>query len=393
MPRNSTTRSISWLPGQGDSTAFTRPVPQRARRCAAWLLVALAACAAPAAAQADGGPTRAEKKELETSGGPYCGVYSVYAALRLFDIPVRFDELLEPKYVGSFFGSTMAELRQAVQDFGASAEPMQGLTASALRVSPHPIILHVRRPGLRTTYAHWVLFLGVEDSKARIVDPPHSVQLLPFPELLALWDGTGLAVAERPPRTWFIRIGGWFEQATLFLLAFALLAGVRLCFAPCLKGARWRRGTVFGLAALSFGLAAVIHLVHDDGFLRNHVAVAQVVSRHFKPALPSLSVVEVAAMLDRPGVTLIDARHPETYRAGHMPGAINLPVYSGLVERAETLQTVDPGNRVIVYCQSAECGWGEAIAADLAFRGYRNVVLFPGGWNEWARYERSKPRD
>ena len=45
------------------------------------------------------------------------------------------------------------------------------------------------------------------------------------------------------------------------------------------------------------------------------------------PARPEafLSVEEVAARLGAPGVVLIDARSPEDFERGHLPGAVNLP--------------------------------------------------------------------
>src|SRR5215471_8429906 len=86
------------------------------------------------------GSARAEDKgsghaSRESSGGPYCGIYSLYAALRVNGISVPFDSLVQSKYVGSPFGSSLAELRQAAQDCGASARPLEGMTASLLRTT------------------------------------------------------------------------------------------------------------------------------------------------------------------------------------------------------------------------------------------------------------------
>ena len=96
-------------------------------------------------------------------------------------------------------------------------------------------------------------------------------------------------------------------------------------------------------------------------------------------------------MVGRPGVAIIDARIPGDYQAGHLPGAVNLPVYAGLVERGRILSTIGPRDRVIVYCQSAECHWSYAVASDLVFRGYRGVAVYPGGWREWESHELSGP--
>lgn len=104
----------------------------------------------------------ARVRRSEIAGGPYCGVYCAYAALRTLGLPVDFEQLLQPEFVGSYQGSTLGELRAAILHFGADAKPMYGMTASFLRSSTHPVILHVRRPGKGMPFQHWVLFLGVE---------------------------------------------------------------------------------------------------------------------------------------------------------------------------------------------------------------------------------------
>lgn len=324
----------------------------------------------------------------EISGGPYCGVYSVYAALRALDIDVRFEELLEHKYVGSYNGSSLGELSQAVVDFGCHAEAMQGLTAAALRAARHPIILHVRRPGLNMPYAHWMLFLGVEGDKARIVDPPNDVQLLPFAELLALWDGTGLVVSQEGAATCSLPLAAWFEQGVVLALAAILLLAIRLFNYRLGRIIPWGRG-ILVILIVSIALGTAFHLFREEGFLGNRSAVATVVGRHFKPKIPTISLADVESLSSQPGVYILDARYPRDFAAGHLPRAINLPIFAGLVERSRTLAAIPPDSQVIVYCQSKNCHWGEVIASDLVFRGYGRVTVFSGGWQEWERHGQS----
>jgi rhodanese-related sulfurtransferase len=234
-----------------------------------------------------------------------------------------------------------------------------------------------------------VLFLGLEGDQARIVDPPNAVQLLPLAELLALWDGTGLVISREPTATWSLRAGAWLEQGIFLGFTAAVLAAARFGGRRLGVGRRRLVPAVL-LILLGIGLAAAGHVIHDEGFLHNRAAVATVIGRHFSPELPSLSVAEVETLLGQPHVTFLDARFPRDYESGHLPGAINLPVYAGLVERAHVLATVPLTDRVVVYCQSTHCPWGEVIAADLSFRGYPNVTVFAGGWNEWQRHEQSK---
>lgn len=329
-----------------------------------------------------GGGKCAVPSRPEIAGGPYCGVYCVYAALTSFGNDVEFPALLEPKYVGSSMGSTLAELRSAATDFGAYAVPMQNLTAGSLRTSRHPIVLHVRRPGLDMPYAHWILFLGMEGEFARIVDPPHSVQLLELPVLLALWDGSGLVVAPSETSAEPIRAIAYLEQLIILGLGLAACIGLRAAFP------KRRFGGPIVLVGASVGAALLYHLLHDQGILINQTATAQVVGNHFKPALVEVSAEDVQEQLAKGDLILIDARFPNDYAAGHLPSAVNLPVYSGLVERRDMLAKIRPGQHVVVYCQSESCPWGDVIAADLTFRGYKHVAVYRGGYAEWRKLER-----
>ena len=347
---------------------------------------------ATAVADEASSPAQDPSLSLDFSGGPYCGIYSLYAALQLHGITVDFEKLVNKKYVGSYMGSSLAELQRAAGDCGAYAVPMEGLSAASLRAATEPILLHVRRPGYGHPFGHWIVFLGVEGSRARILDPPNPPQYLAFAELLAIWDGSGLVVSKVPVGTWRLRLASWLEYAVIGCFCFigiallALLVGRR----------RWadyrlvRFGVMGGSGML---LALVFHLVSSEGFFFNGNALAQVLVVHFQPRLEKVTVEQVAQSLGRSDTTFIDARYPQAFRMGHLPGAINLPIYAGLPDRSRVLAGVPRTHRVIVYCQSNRCAWGEQIAADLYFRGYRRICVFPGGWAAWEEYMRGTKAD
>jgi rhodanese-related sulfurtransferase len=84
------------------------------------------------------------------------------------------------------------------------------------------------------------------------------------------------------------------------------------------------------------------------------------------------------------GIVLIDARVPGEYEAGHIEGAINIP-YEKLPDYyANLTATVPLETTVVCYCQSVTCDDSENLARELKFMGYRNVVLYKGGWDEWS---------
>lgn len=102
---------------------------------------------------------------------------------------------------------------------------------------------------------------------------------------------------------------------------------------------------------------------------------------------------EVLAALDDPDTVLVDARTPEEYAEGHIPGAINInyPQNAGgdppMWKPADALRElyasagVTPDRRVIPYCSS---GVRSAVTAyTLWLVGYPRVALYTGSWNEW----------
>jgi len=76
---------------------------------------------------------------------------------------------------------------------------------------------------------------------------------------------------------------------------------------------------------------------------------------------------------------LIDARTPEEFAAGHVPGAVNI----GIVELAEFAESGrdTPQDLVVTMCGSA--GRGEKAAEILLSHGVGNVLVLQGGLKAW----------
>lgn len=76
-------------------------------------------------------------------------------------------------------------------------------------------------------------------------------------------------------------------------------------------------------------------------------------------------------------VQVVDVRESTEYTAGHIPGAINIPLRT----LAHHLDEIDPDRPVVLYCSS---GYRSAMGVvTLHLLGYDNVQGFPpslGGW-------------
>ena len=98
---------------------------------------------------------------------------------------------------------------------------------------------------------------------------------------------------------------------------------------------------------------------------------------------PMLTLEKAVQLQGQPNVVFIDARAPEEYQAGHIPGAVNLPfdyfdTYYPIVE-----QKVAKDKHVVTYCSGAECELSLFLAREMRRLGYTDISIFYGGWGMW----------
>lgn len=105
-------------------------------------------------------------------------------------------------------------------------------------------------------------------------------------------------------------------------------------------------------------------------------------------AIRFIRLDEAMSLHAEAGTLFIDARHPVAFRAGSIPGALNISRtnferdYEGkdsLLKGAKTL---------VVYCMSRNCEDSSIVATKLQTLGCKNVVVFDGGWAEWWKKHR-----
>ncbi len=81
---------------------------------------------------------------------------------------------------------------------------------------------------------------------------------------------------------------------------------------------------------------------------------------------------------------IVDVREPAEFRAGHIPGAVNIP--RGLLEFRIGEVAKETSRPILVYCKE---GLRSALAGStLRNLGYVNVSNLAGGWEAWARSEK-----
>ena len=113
------------------------------------------------------------------------------------------------------------------------------------------------------------------------------------------------------------------------------------------------------------------------GLAESRLAEVEQVARQFVESRGGMEAVasdELLQRVRRGEVTVIDVRPVEEYRAGHLPGAISLPV----ADLKARLQELPRDREVVAYCRGPYCVMAVTAVALLRRRGFRAHRLEQG---------------
>ncbi len=112
------------------------------------------------------------------------------------------------------------------------------------------------------------------------------------------------------------------------------------------------------------------HLAEVDRLVATYLSV--------KDSLEPVPADELLARARDGLVTVLDVRPPEEYAAGHLPGAVNIP----LAELEDNLRDLPEDRQVVAYCRGAFCVLAFEAVARLRERGIEARRL-QDGFPEW----------
>jgi rhodanese-related sulfurtransferase/DNA-binding transcriptional ArsR family regulator len=146
-----------------------------------------------------------------------------------------------------------------------------------------------------------------------------------------------------------------------------------------------------GLAASRKSGTQVIYSLADPEVITlirtlRHVAehniaeLKQVVERFYRDrdGLEPVSCDELRARLRKRSVLVLDVRPADEYAAGHLPGAISIPVS----ELKRRLREIPKGQEIVACCRGPYCVYSYDAIEILRPRGFRARRL-EGGFSEW----------
>ena len=116
---------------------------------------------------------------------------------------------------------------------------------------------------------------------------------------------------------------------------------------------------------------------------KRHLAEVNQLVETYLTVKDNLEAVPASELLERVRrglVTVVDVRPPEEYAAGHLPGAVNVP----LNELEQHLDEIDPQQEVVAYCRGPHCVLAFDAVARLREKGLKARRL-EDGFPEWKK--------
>ena len=100
----------------------------------------------------------------------------------------------------------------------------------------------------------------------------------------------------------------------------------------------------------------------------------------------AISRDELLKRLRRTDVVLVDVRPAEEFDAGHIGGAVSIP----LDELDERLAELPADSEIVAYCRGAFCAYAHEAVRRLRAEG-RSARRLEHGWPEWQLAEQAEP--
>ena len=135
----------------------------------------------------------------------------------------------------------------------------------------------------------------------------------------------------------------------------------------------------------------VFYAITGEDVLSLLIALRQTAEQHFaemdrliqgylvsRDSLEPVSQEELSARLREGSVTVIDVRPKEEFAAGHLPGAVNIP----LDDLNQRWQSLPADNEVVAYCRGPYCLLAFEAVAELREKGF-SARRLQDGFPEW----------
>ncbi|MDP8221812.1 MAG: rhodanese-like domain-containing protein [Candidatus Lernaella stagnicola] len=142
---------------------------------------------------------------------------------------------------------------------------------------------------------------------------------------------------------------------------------------------RFLKTTLLLAVFVGFAMASIVHAEEAA-----KVYTADELAAEAKALTNCMEVAATKAAVDAGKFAVIlDVREAKEFKAGHIPGAINIP--RGVLEFKIADKIADTATPILVYCKKG--GRGCLCCVQLMKMGYSAVTNLDGGWEAWEKAE------
>lgn len=132
-------------------------------------------------------------------------------------------------------------------------------------------------------------------------------------------------------------------------------------------------------------LGACVAAMALGGFARTVSAVVQrPAALPDASAVPRISQDEFQALVTDRNVFVVDVRTAVSFVAGHIPGAVSVPL-DEVLGRADEIITLAGDKVIVTYCSCPSEHTAAEAGLILIARGRKNVRALTGGYVDWVR--------
>lgn len=100
-------------------------------------------------------------------------------------------------------------------------------------------------------------------------------------------------------------------------------------------------------------------------------------------AFTAISLEDARIHFEKNDALFADARSMRAYSEGHIKGAVNLDPNEFDTWSGDFFSRVSPDQKIITYCEGAQCRLSLELAEKLDWMGYENVYYLKNGWGLW----------
>jgi len=153
------------------------------------------------------------------------------------------------------------------------------------------------------------------------------------------------------------------------------------------RAIRLRSALRQGILLVTFGVivGAIFNGLRTDGLPWVGLWSSPSVAVQHLQGLEDVSLGKAWALYKSGQALFLDARDPEAFQKGHLPGAINISHGEAIAFSEEVRASAASGIHIIAYCDGVGCSLSSELACALQEYGIPQVGVLINGWSLWLK--------